>query len=515
MDEPPRPAGPSDAWIATQLAQRKADEKRRQQEQGFGRPLITGEIAGKRIVAIDPHTVIYGDWKTLPDLFLARIKVALGLEWGAAELAKPNAERHPIMQWCESVGQLWKRTTAGTKEIVGAPTTGAVQMYLGLAYNLWLLRHDAELSSDLVHKLKTIDHYNGALYEAFIAACFIRAGFKIELEDERDKSLSHHEFTAIHPSGRKYSVECKSRQPGKTEPKVVSKLKDALDKKTDHKRIVCIDVNIANKPGETPEWLLERSYQDIKASESTMRLGKNKPAPEAYVFVTNHPYRYDLEATNITRAMVPIGFKIKDFGHGSAFVTLAEQFYARERHADVEQAFNGIINYKIPSTFDAAVPEFAFGGVERKWVVGTEYDLSEIKPGCSGVLTQGMVSDVEGVAWLTFRLPGGREVIAVDRLSEDALKAYRSHPQTFFGTYQETGGQLTDPLSHFIWFRKVMNGATRERMLQFFARSSELPTLEKLSDAALFDVFCERHAIAVLMKSGKWPPNPSGPRPVE
>jgi len=446
----------------------------------------------------------------MPDLFLSHIKLVLGLEWGAGELAKPLAERHPIMQWCEAVGALWKKTTAGTKDIVSAPNTGAVQMYLGLAYNLFLLRHDAKLVGDLVHKLRTREHYNGALYEAFIAACFIRAGFKIELEDERDSSITHHEFTAIHPSGRQYSVECRSRQPGATEPKVVSKLKDALKKKTTHKRIVCIDVNIANKAGESPERWMQQVFDDVKASEGMYVSGK--PAPSAYVFVTNHPYRYDLEATDTLCAVVPIGFNISDFGHGAAFSSLASQFHARERHSDAEDSIKAIIDYKIPTTFDGSVPEFAFGNVKRKWVIGETYELSEMQEGMTGVLLHGLVGEADGTAWLIFRLSDGRQIITVDKLTDEALAAYRGDPESFFGSYTEVTGPLTDPLSHFAWFHKTMKGASRERMLEFFAKSADLESLKQLSDSDLFDAFCERHAIAMLMKSGKWPPTPSGPR---
>jgi hypothetical protein len=59
--------------------------------------------------------------------------------------------------------------------------------------------------------LKDINQFQGARYEIYVTASFVRAGFEVELENETERTTSHCEFTATHRTGAKYSVEAKSR----------------------------------------------------------------------------------------------------------------------------------------------------------------------------------------------------------------------------------------------------------------------------------------------------------------
>jgi hypothetical protein len=75
----------------------KAQELQRQKQQGLGRPIISIEYKGYRFVAVG-NKLHYGKWKSFPDFLTNYIKDTLGGEWGNAEIAKPLAERHPLMQ---------------------------------------------------------------------------------------------------------------------------------------------------------------------------------------------------------------------------------------------------------------------------------------------------------------------------------------------------------------------------------------------------------------------------------
>lgn len=89
--------------------------------------------------------------------------------------------------------------------------TGVVRAYLGLAYDLYLSAHNAELPALLLKRLRNAKTFDGALYEAFVIGAFDKAGFAIEFEDEGDSTVSHCEFTATHNvTGRKFSVEAKA-----------------------------------------------------------------------------------------------------------------------------------------------------------------------------------------------------------------------------------------------------------------------------------------------------------------
>ena len=98
-------------------------------------------------------------------------------------------------------------------EIQSSPMTGAIFALLNLSYNLFLLEHNLELQEKIITRLKNKQQFQGVLYETYVSAVFIRAGFNLELENEDDSLTSHCEFTATAPmTGTKYSIEAKARQ---------------------------------------------------------------------------------------------------------------------------------------------------------------------------------------------------------------------------------------------------------------------------------------------------------------
>jgi hypothetical protein len=129
--------------------------------------------------------------------------------------------------------------------------------YLGLAYSLYLIKHNVELQDRLVKRLKNVTQFQGAYYELFVANSLIRAGFKLELEDETDQASKHCEFSAASKTGKKYWVEAKMRGVvgllGKTvydstkgpDPMsaLVKHLNAAFAKPAADERLIFIDVN--------------------------------------------------------------------------------------------------------------------------------------------------------------------------------------------------------------------------------------------------------------------------------
>ena len=159
------------------------------------------------------------------------IKDIIGSAWGNIELKKPFYERHPIIQWYDMVCKHQQQYIKNSGEIYSAPMTGAVSAYMGLSYNLYLLSHNAEIQSRLISRLKDKKQFQSAYYETYVAAAFIKAGFELEFENEDDSSTSHCEFTATcKKSGNKYSIEAKSREPGKPHARIGNQLHEALKK---------------------------------------------------------------------------------------------------------------------------------------------------------------------------------------------------------------------------------------------------------------------------------------------
>lgn len=191
----------------------KVRELQRQKQQGLGRPIISTDYKGYRFVAVG-NQLHYGKWKTFPDFLANYIMQTLGSKWGNAEIAKPLAERHPLMQWYDKACLLQAGHAKEPGALFSTPMTGAVSAYNRLAYNLYLIAHNSkDIQTRLIARLKNKENFQGAFFETQAAAWLIKAGFELEFQDESDRTSKHCEFTATYTaSGDKYSVEAKSRE---------------------------------------------------------------------------------------------------------------------------------------------------------------------------------------------------------------------------------------------------------------------------------------------------------------
>ena len=194
------------------------------------------------------------------------IKTTIGEDCGNQEIKKIVTERHPILQWYDTICKYEKEYIKAQGKVHSTPMTGAVTAYLGLAYNLYLIAHNIELQTKLINRLKNKDQFLGAYYETYVAACFINAGFDIALEDEGDSEISHCEFTATHKeTSRKFSVEAKARMPMKKDATVNNQLHKALKKVAPHERIIFIDINMPEETTdvESTKWINE-AIKDLR-----------------------------------------------------------------------------------------------------------------------------------------------------------------------------------------------------------------------------------------------------------
>lgn len=481
----------------------------KQAQQGLGRPIVSTELNGRRIVAVGNKLVHSSGWKTFHDFLFDYIKQALGPEWGNKEIAKPLEQRHPILQWYDALCRLQSAHGLGEGNIKSAPLTGAVAAYLGLAYNLYLLEHNVELQTRLVTRLKNHEQFHGAYYETFVAAAFIRAGFSIELENETDGDTTHCEFTAAHASGRKYSVEAKARHvvgvlgvveghgtEADQKLKVGHQLYAALKKKARSTRVVFIDVNVPDHitGAEEVGWLKE-ALGAIRSKESSMTI-KGKPAPEAYVFLTNLPYHHAPESGDFRVAVLAEGFKIPDFKMDVQYSSLRDARIARDRHKDLFDLARVFANQKVPSTFDGEIPDFAFGNVEvPRLIIGQRYAIPD-SDGTEkvGVLKDAVVMESEKLVCGIYDLGDGRSVMASTPMTETELQAYRDYPETFFGAQRSSGGEIKDALDLYDKLFEVYRNTEKEKLLTWMREFVDVSPYENLSQQEVAEIFCERHA---------------------
>jgi hypothetical protein len=313
--------------IAAEMMKREAE---RVAKYGHVRAPITMQHKGQQFVAVGSRLLFDARWKTFHDFLFTYIASIIEKEWFVEEARKPVEQRHPLMQWYQLLQDFGVAQKVESRKVtkIDAPPA-QLSALLSFAYDLYTLENYGLLPPRLVDRLKRKDQFQGARYEAFVAAALIRAGFTLTLEDEGDLSTTHCEFTATHQaSGRQFSVEAKSRaragflgQAGTRKPleeiqaDISGLLVAALRKAAAHERIVFIDINVP--PSETH--LLEAEWFK-KIGSQFERLAKNQqgpPLPPAIVFFTNFPYHFVEDDSALRGAAVLFtGFNIPEF-HGA------------------------------------------------------------------------------------------------------------------------------------------------------------------------------------------------------
>lgn len=489
------------------LERAKAAEKQREQQQGFGRSIISTELNGTRFVAVGKRLMWSNNWKTVPDFLGDYIRSTLTPEWGNAELAKPLEQRHPILVWYDHVCRLQKETITVPGKVAAAPMTGAADAWFRLAYDLYSLEHNAELQQKLLRRLKDPDMFQGARYETFVAGAMIRAGFEIEFEDEDDRGSTHVEFTATcRKSGRKYSVEAKQRNvTGENERFRLGKLlQKALRKTANHPRIVFIGIGFLDAQnagdGVMPS-RFSKALSDLRGFEG--RHSNGQPLPPAYIFLTNRPHDLDLEGTHIRTTILAEGFQIQGFKLDTAFQGLRAAHRARKEHADMHQLLASLcIHSEIPTTFDGTPPELAFSEQPARLVIGETYLVPDVngveRP---GKLTSATVVETESMAYLVHLMDTGESVIVTAPLTPEELAGYKRHPDTFFGIEMKVPRKAETPMDLFDFIVEGYRDTPRERLLEFMADHPDIEELKAMSKEDLTEVYAERCAYSVMRRS--------------
>jgi hypothetical protein len=261
------------AFPPPELAEFLNQENQRQTRFGQVRPAVHANWKGLKWVAVGNQLLKSAKWKTPADFFFDYLKHVMTSEWGNHELAKPLSERHPVMQWYDSICRLQAlmKQRAGPNGVYSVAPSGAMRAYLLFAYDLYILEHHNLLEPRLLHRLRHKDQYQGARHELFAAATCVRAGFDIQYENESDGLSRHTEFAAKHRhTGFSISVEAKSKHRpgvlGRTGARVADEdlrtplrrlINDAVNKPHKDPLVIFLDLNLP--PGlsthATPEWL--------------------------------------------------------------------------------------------------------------------------------------------------------------------------------------------------------------------------------------------------------------------
>jgi hypothetical protein len=224
------------------------------------------------------------------------------------------------------------------------------------------------------------------------------------------------------------------------------------------------------------------------------------PAPAAYLFVTNHPYQYNLETTSSRPAVLAEGFKIPDFKIDSRFRSIRDVLKAREKHYEMFQLMDSIrTHYEIPSTFEGEIPEFAFGRTPQRLQIGHKYSVpSGNGKEVPGTLVDATVSERERLVYGIYELDDGRSIISSCLLTEEELYAYKRYPDTFFGIYRQRGRRTDDPLEMFDWLYETYRNTPKEKLLEFLRGHPDFEQLKGENHKELAITYCERLVYSMM-----------------
>lgn len=486
-----------------QFQRHKVRELQRQKQQGLGRPIISTEHKGYRFVAVG-NRLHWGKWKTFPDFLANYIKQTLGAKWGNAEIAKPLSERHPLMQWYDKICRIQATNAKEPGALFSTPLTGAVSAYNRLSYNLYLIAHNGkDIQTRLIARLKNRDNFQGAFFETQVAAWLIKAGFELEFENESDRTSTHCEFTATYTAtGEKYSVEAKSREidsDRSSRPKVGRKLFEALGKNADHKRLIFLDLNKPLHTSEAAHMALDRAERIIKMSADLEIDGK--PAPAAYVCITNMNDQYVLDTSTIALVVLFLGFKIRDF-MGDEFPSLRDAARARERHWPMFQLFKSIEEHRdIPQTFGGELPSEAFAPNPLPRVqVGNLYAV----PGPSGAevnakLMQAVV--LNDKAMCVLQDPETNECwLGTFDLTPEELADYAKHADTYFGVHERQNRKAETLMDLFDFFVDAHRDATKEQLIELLPNHADQQLLRAMTQKDLVEFVAESYAMSAVAR---------------
>lgn len=474
----------------------RANELLRQKQQGLGKPIMSSDFKGSKILVAGNRLHISRDSKTFIDALAQVMANCFGKEWFDKELKKGEVNQHILAQWYVNICHLQKENIKEQGIPSSMVESGVVTCYFGVAYSLYLLEHNVELQRVFINRLKDMQLFHGAYYELIVANCLIRAGFQLELENEADSSQKHCEFSAVSKfTGKKYWVEAKARGVvgvlGKTEidgtnskdptSSLSRHVREAMLKTTERDRLIFIDVNTEVVPGETsPSWL-RKMYARLEAKERDLKEGER-----AFIYVTNFAFHRHLDRdSNKCMGIAPYGLGIPDFPLKNG-LRYPEIYRIIKKHIDAYDIVDSLRSYpNIPSTLDGSLPSDTFGAGEKWFKIGDELIFDET--GFKSKITDAFVLVGESAIYLT--LDNGN--LIKRPLSEEQLLEYHRYGGLCFGKVN-LNKPTNDPYEAFENLVKIHLGYSPESIDKKIREFSDYESLKKLDFESIVLIYCER-----------------------
>ena len=487
--------------LASHIRKHDAKELLRRHQQGLGRPIISTEFKGQRMVVVADKMFGSDTWKTFPDFLNWYLRHALGDEFFDTEQSKPFEDQHPLIQWCTLYIEHRKKYRSPQGGLSHAPAHGVAKCVLGTAYNLYLLKHNVELQERLIKRLRDPKNFQGAYYELIVAGTLITNGFRLELEDESDESKKHCEFSAIsQTTNKKFWIEAKMRSVqgyfGKTavdagsasekDPtkQMTKQLNEALAKPADSDRLVFIDINHVPSNGDlNPPWVL-KAEKRLHAKEQQESGGK-----QAFVFVTNFAFHRGLDQ-DVPSEVFAYGLNIPIFGKQGIF-QLKDLIRAKREQEDAHRIPEALSQYPvIPQTFDGTlISESLLSLPEQRCLIGEEYDFKDLNFR-GKVLDAVVMKETKEVLYIV-RSSSGQNHTLRYKMSDIQFDEYKAHADVYFGVHKKAENKVKDAVELFEVCRQQTSKAKREDLIALLKSQFRYDAPSELSDEELRDAYAE------------------------
>lgn len=250
-----------------------------------------------RFVAAGSKLFLIGSKDTFHDFLVEYLQQVISKAWIESERIK--ASDHQLIKWIDSTNAMKVSMERGDKEFFSFIPNNNIAAFMNLAYDLFIIDHNHRLQQDIVKRLKLADQFHGVRYELFVTAICIKAGLKIDYENEKDRRKKHVEFIAFDDSTKqKIGVEAKYKireNPGNSST-LLDKIKvgnitrlinDATAKNPGLSQFVFIELNL---PPEQSQILLSGKDAFQTMIHQTNQIKKAMDGKDLFnaVFFTNH-----------------------------------------------------------------------------------------------------------------------------------------------------------------------------------------------------------------------------------
>jgi hypothetical protein len=242
--------------INEEMAVHRAKQVHRKANYGEVRPVVHSQFNKKKVITVGNAVHLSDKWKTFPDFLYDYLKTSFGKIWWVNEAKVEPGSCHPAMRWAREFFEYQKNQ--GREEgdgLFSIKPNGPMMAYYSLSYDLYVLKDNQAFQSTILKRLRNQTEFPGARYELYVAATFVRAGFTIKYENEKDATHSHPEFLATHTAtGITLAVEAKRRNRPRDKPDstistptrlgIAPLLRKALDKNVERPFAVFIDMDL-------------------------------------------------------------------------------------------------------------------------------------------------------------------------------------------------------------------------------------------------------------------------------